>query len=333
MNTIFFSKKLVSIIIPAYNAEKYISQTLDSVIAQTYTNIEIIVINDGSKDATEKLVKEYAFRDKRIVYLVQSNKGPSAARNYGIQKSLGEYICLLDSDDIVVPNKVRDQVDFMFSHPECDFTYSGLYYFMDGTFHVYSHTMPTPQTSLVERTLLEYGNFINPNTVLFKKELFDRYGGFDESLQGAEEFELWIRFAAHGVMFLFQNKYLTYYRIRLNSHSSDGLMMALSALAVFSRQSDVYKNNSKYMYMINKQLLKYKTLTKIAYLRKGERIKARKIKYNNFFLDSVSLLVSLCPSWFINKLFTFLKRNKFKNTYIKNNSKLVEDLLRSIISH
>ena len=101
INLIFFFKSIkISVIIPIFNAEKYISDCLESIINQTLKDIEIILINDGSNDKTEQIIKEYAKKDKRIIILKQKNKGAGAARNSGIQISKGEYISFIDSDDM-----------------------------------------------------------------------------------------------------------------------------------------------------------------------------------------------------------------------------------------
>ena len=92
--------KKVSVIIPVYNAENYISKCLESILNQSYKNIEIVVINDGSTDKSEELIKAYQDKDNRIVYLSQKNSGPSVARNNGIGHSTGEYLVFIDSDDI-----------------------------------------------------------------------------------------------------------------------------------------------------------------------------------------------------------------------------------------
>lgn len=97
----------VSIVIPVYNVEQYIAECIESVITQTYTNLEIIVVNDGSHDASGTICKEFAKRDNRIIYIEQPNMGPSAARNNGIDKATGEYIYFLDSDDMLVINAIE----------------------------------------------------------------------------------------------------------------------------------------------------------------------------------------------------------------------------------
>ena len=96
-------KKKISIIVPVYNAEKYLGRCVDSILSQTYQNIELILIDDGSCDSSGKIMKEYALRDSRIKIISQANQGPGAARNVGLDVASGEYITFVDSDDFIEP--------------------------------------------------------------------------------------------------------------------------------------------------------------------------------------------------------------------------------------
>lgn len=104
---------LVSIITPCYNGEKYIVETIESVLSQTYKNWEMIIIDDGSKDSSAEIVKKYQEKDSRIRFLQQVNAGSAAARNNGIRHANGRYICLLDADDVWNPSFLTEQLDFM----------------------------------------------------------------------------------------------------------------------------------------------------------------------------------------------------------------------------
>lgn len=105
--------KLVSIITPCYNGEKYIAETIESVLSQTYRDWEMIIVDDGSKDKSAEIIKKYQIRDSRILFLQQTNAGSAAARNNGIKHANGRYICLLDADDIWKPNFLSEQLAFM----------------------------------------------------------------------------------------------------------------------------------------------------------------------------------------------------------------------------
>ena len=95
---------LISVIVPVYNVEKYIGKCLESICCQTYSNLEIIVVNDGSTDNSRQIVLQWTEKDKRIVFLEQQNSGVSVARNLGIEKAHGEYIAFVDSDDYIADN-------------------------------------------------------------------------------------------------------------------------------------------------------------------------------------------------------------------------------------
>ena len=104
--------ELASIIIPAYNAERYISEAIESVINQTYTNWELIIVNDGSTDNTEKIAQSYAQKDSRITYITQENKGVSVARNIGYNASKGDYLGFLDADDYWLPDNLDEKINY-----------------------------------------------------------------------------------------------------------------------------------------------------------------------------------------------------------------------------
>lgn len=117
----------VSIIIPLYNSEEYINQAIDSCINQTYTNIEIIVIDDGSTDNSKSCLEDY-IKENKIKYFYQDNRERSAARNYGLDVSTGDYICFLDSDDLLHRDKVQKQVELLEKNQSIFATYSAVEY-------------------------------------------------------------------------------------------------------------------------------------------------------------------------------------------------------------
>lgn len=124
-------KNLVSIIVPCYNQAQYLSETLDSVLAQSYTNWECIIVNDGSPDNTAEIAKQYCEKDKRFIYKYQQNSGVSVARNNGISISKGEYIQFIDSDDFLESDKINQQVRFLIENANVDIVYSPSRYFFD----------------------------------------------------------------------------------------------------------------------------------------------------------------------------------------------------------
>src|SRR4028118_650117 len=120
---------LVSVVPPCYNYGAYLGETLESLIAQTYPHWECWVIDDGSTDNSADVAQTYAARDRRIRYVHQKNSGPAAARNAGLQRCTGDYIQLLDADDLLEPDKFRLQVELMEARPEVGLVYSNMLQF------------------------------------------------------------------------------------------------------------------------------------------------------------------------------------------------------------
>lgn len=164
-------KNLVSIIIPAYNAEKFLGEALDSVLKQTYADWEAIVVDDGSTDGTAEIAKNYSLKDRRIKYVYQENRRMAAARNKGISIAKGEYVAFLDADNIFWPNKLEAQVWFLESHPNCGISYARIRHFYNGRPGVlYENKNEEPIRGDALRSLL-WRNSINVLSVLIRKEL------------------------------------------------------------------------------------------------------------------------------------------------------------------
>lgn len=116
-------KELVSIIVPVYNVETYVSKCIDSIVNQNYSNLEIILIDDGSKDNSSKICDEWSTKDRRIKVFHKKNGGVSSARNYGIKKSSGKYVCFVDSDDYLAPEFVT-YMFFLIKKTKSSFAFS-----------------------------------------------------------------------------------------------------------------------------------------------------------------------------------------------------------------
>lgn len=214
----------VSVIIPSYNAERWIKSTLDSVLAQTYSDIEIIVIDDGSTDDTVSVVsKNYP----EIKLISQTNQGVAAARNKGIENASGEWIAFLDADDIWLPNKIRDQFELLATDPEAQMVYS--------SWHVWPSQTSSPDPELLcvlQKVTNNTDEFRGPSgwiypelledcyvwtsTVLAKRTLFEHIGKFDTTLKIGEDYDLWLR-ASQSTKILRVAKPLALYRIHPTS--------------------------------------------------------------------------------------------------------------------
>lgn len=205
------NKPFISVIIPCYNASLFLNQAIESVLNQTYKNFEVIIVNDGSTDNTEEIIK--AYRDNRVIYLKQeTNKGPSAARNTGLKYAKGEYIAFLDADDIWMLNKLEKQVDYVLKNKVDIVTTNG--YILESKTNkskiAYSKN-PIHHKKSIFKVLIKH-NFIFPSTVLIKKETLQKAGFFDENLQSSEDYYLWLNIAFQGGTFAFIDEPLFFYR-------------------------------------------------------------------------------------------------------------------------
>jgi glycosyltransferase involved in cell wall biosynthesis len=191
---------LVSIILPAYNAARHIQDAIEGVLAQTYQNIEFIVINDGSTDATEPIVKRYA--NNRIRLYSQPNAGVSAARNNGIRRAAGDFIITVDHDDIITPDYVERHMAMFEKHPEADLVYCDEY-LVDAAgnpIRILEKPDYRDKRRLIS-DLFHRGFPVIPfRGACIRKSVFDKIGLFDESLAIAEDYEIWLRFIRHGLV-------------------------------------------------------------------------------------------------------------------------------------
>lgn len=203
-------KPKVSVIVPAYNTEKYVAQTLDSILQQTFTDWECIVLDDGSTDKTAEIVKQYCQRDSRIKYFYQPNGGLAWARNTAILHSSGEYILPVDSDDIISPQYLEKAVERFTQYPETALVYGEVQKFgaEEGIFEL-------PEYSYTD--LLFKCNMIVA-TSMFRRSDFDRIGGYRQNMkQGLEDWDFWIALLSPESIVYKIPEVVLYYRIRENS--------------------------------------------------------------------------------------------------------------------
>jgi len=191
----------VSVILPVFNAERYIHASLASVLAQTYADYEIVVVDDGSTDHTPAAVRSLT---GPIRYVRQSNQGPAVARNTGITAAKGALICFLDADDVWLPDKLAVQVAMIDAQPELGLVFADEDEFDEDGVHCASLLGASRSSPAIVsgvpmanafRTLLEE-NFIPTSTVMARRECFDAAGLFDPILRGPEDRDMWSRIAA-----------------------------------------------------------------------------------------------------------------------------------------
>jgi len=312
---------LVSVIIPAYNAELHIKRAIESAIKQTYKNLEIIIIDDGSTDRTADIIK--SFKDPRIIYLYQKSKSQGSARNYGIIKSKGKYITFLDADDFYLPEKVEKQIRFLISHPEYKFTYCELLHFYSNNPCVFFKKKYKCNHGSVFKDLLKINFVKNPNAVMVSKEVFNKVGLFNEKRYFPEDWEMWIRISQAGFKFGFLEADLAVVELREDSNTTMGIQWILKKNAlkmfenIFSQMNEKERNFLGAKKILNKMKLKLA----IAYLmseQKEEFFKTIKSLHHypyKIFVYLIGVILLIPPSnflkiilkklWTINQLLSF----------------------------
>ena len=205
---------MVSIIMPAFNAGKYIEETIDSVIAQTYKNWELIIVDDGSTDNTAGIVKRYLAEESRIHYICQENGKQGKARNNGIKNSKGPYIAFLDADDIWVANKLAIQVKELAGADNIDLVFSQGYFINDNEINDYNVLIKDLWDISDLPCFIDY-NQIPILSVLMKRGPLIAENCFSEdfSIQNMEDYHLWLKLLIKNYKFRSTPGRLFYYRI------------------------------------------------------------------------------------------------------------------------
>lgn len=210
----------VSVVIPTYNHGEYILRTLESVFRQTFTDFEVIVVNDGSPDNTAELLRPFADAG-RIVYLKQPNAGQGAARNRGIEAARGTYIALLDDDDLWPPDKLAWQVEAMNAAPETVLVY-GTHTWLRPDGSTEPSTARFLPSGFVHREFLQGCWLLSPGQSLIRASALHAVGGFDPEIWGADDWDLYIRLAEQGP-FHHEDRVALHYRLHQHNASRSAL--------------------------------------------------------------------------------------------------------------
>jgi glycosyltransferase involved in cell wall biosynthesis len=181
----------VSVIIPTYNRAQRLGKAIDSVLAQSHQDFELIVVDDGSEDNTDELIGNY---NSDIVYIRQENSGAAAARNRGIEKARYNLLAFLDSDDWFAENKLKTQIEAMNRNPSCLISHTNEIWYRNGQIlnQKLKHKKSSGDIFAQSLELCAVGM----STIMIHKEIFDRYGFFDEGYPCCEDYEFWLRISA-----------------------------------------------------------------------------------------------------------------------------------------
>ncbi|WP_319423430.1 glycosyltransferase family 2 protein [Pleurocapsa sp. FMAR1] len=230
----------VTIVIPAYNSLSYLPATLESVFQQTFTDFEVIVVNDGSTDETEKYVS--SLNDPRLKLINQTNQGLSGARNTGITNAQGEYIAFLDADDLWKPTKLAKQVRCLEERSEVGLVYTWTA-LADQNCKPTGRLIVSDAEGDVSEQLLTELNFIGcGSTPLIRQECFEMVGLFDVELAATEDWDMWLRIAT-SYHFAVIKEPLVFYRANPTSLSKSHLLMWEFSCKVIEKAFQSIPNN------------------------------------------------------------------------------------------
>ncbi len=260
----------ISIVMPAYNAEKYIEASISSVIAQSVSDWELIIVNDGSTDATQDIVIRFGARDSRIILINQPNRKQAAARNNGIRHATGEWLAFLDADDTWSPSKLKEQLEV--SHL-ADVIYSGgVKYIEDTGLQETYPSVPGSYTGSEMFRMLYERNPIPNLSVIVRSDWVKRVGFQNEhpAVVGCEDWEYWIRLAKNGASFLGLDRELFVYRVHQAGTSRNRLRMKIARVYAKALNLNASSDDPKAAVMFTRevdrllQVLLWKNMNSVA---------------------------------------------------------------------
>lgn len=216
---------MVSVIVPSYNYGHLIADTINSLLLQSYRDIEVIVINDGSTDNTDRVVAAIAQKDKRVSCYTFSNTGLGASRNRGLEKAKGDFIQFLDADDLVEKNKFEEQLKLFAQHPEADVVYGSVRYFTKDPFDPADRMLAywgngedlMPKLNGKGRDIAAdalKGTFTHLSAALFRKSIADKVGIFDNEISAVADYHFTLRCTIANAVFLYHDTADTYSLVR-----------------------------------------------------------------------------------------------------------------------
>jgi glycosyltransferase involved in cell wall biosynthesis len=231
----------VSVVIPCFNYGRFLEDAVASVAGQTYKDLEIVIVDDGSTDITGEVARRLASSDPRIAYHYKQNGGLSSARNFGIEKSSGELVCFLDADDLFDNRKVEAQVSFLGAHPETDIVFGTARFFKSGEPGKWLRSRggkdPFPAEAAAGGNAAMISRLVKNNITvvsapLIRRTVFGKVGLFDPAYKSYEDWHFWFRCALAGCVIRFHDKpeICTYIRFGHESMMTDTLKLTRAGI-------------------------------------------------------------------------------------------------------
>jgi len=310
-------KPRVSVIIPCYNTAEFVAETLDSVLAQTYRDFEVVVVNDGSPDTPDLERALEPYRD-RIVYVYQQNGGPSSARNTGIATAQGELIALLDSDDQWTPDYLEFQVAQMDADTSVDIVFPNMVFFgptENGKRLAVEKSSPMPEVTF---TAVVTERCVVVVSVLARKAALERAGLFDERIRLSEDYDLWLRCLKTGSRIVGHRTVLFRYRRRTGSLSTNESSMLFSAAGVLRKIRETVELTAEERRAVDAKIREFEGKAlffegKLAFLQGDYETSKQKLGASNALLKQpriagLQMLIATVPG-LARKAYAWMYRN------------------------
>ena len=247
---------VVSIIMPAYEVGPYIGAAIESVRAQTFTEWELLIGDDGSTDATNEIASRWADRDPRVRVLRQHNAGISAARNLALRNSSGRIIAILDSDDLWEPEYLAAQVGVLDAHPDIDVVTGNAWFLGSRLNGMPARPWPDARPDPDLATILSDETAVFIMSV-FRRRVYETIGGFDEAFRTNEDYDYWIRAASAGFRFKRNDRPLGRYRRRDDSLSASEARMLQGILRVLRKAQGVIGERPRERAILDAQIARF----------------------------------------------------------------------------
>lgn len=208
---------LISVVMPAYNARRYVAEAIESVLGQTFTDFEFLIIDDGSTDETGQILKDWGTRDTRIRVISQSNSGVGAALNAGLAQARGKYVARMDSDDVCLPQRFQKQVDYLEQTPDCVLVGSRVLMIdSDGAPLFEMESVQTTHEQIDQLLMEARWSIVHP-AVMMRTSAVRQVGGYNNELVPVEDHDLFLRLAEVGKLANLPEVLLKYRKHPMNS--------------------------------------------------------------------------------------------------------------------
>lgn len=230
----------ISVVLPVFNGGAFLQAAIESVLNQTFTNFELIILNDGSTDQSIQIIEDFAAKDSRIVVIDRENRGLVATLNQGVQLARADLIARMDADDVSMPARLKFQYEFMLNHPIIVASGTG-YILIDDRFNLIRKFIPEEKNEVLQVQALSGSTPICHPTAIFRKREFLEVGGYREKAMLAEDLDLWLRIGEKGEIANLSN-ILLYYRQHSNSLSESKQIKQIEIMNQVAREACFRRN-------------------------------------------------------------------------------------------